>query len=120
MHPCVTADRERIKQVLTNLITNAIKYSPQADRIIIVGLSTYTDSGQARVSVEDFGIGVPESEQRSIFNRSFQVALHRKRSRPGTLFRARLWIIYFFGDYQPPRWQDMGGKPCERRLDLRS
>ena len=51
----VIGDRKRIEQVLINLITNAIKYSPNADKIIIHLSST---NEQIVVSVQDFGFGI--------------------------------------------------------------
>lgn len=68
----VLADRERIRQVFTNLITNAVKYSPQADRILVGVKSDLPDSG-VTCYVQDFGIGIPKSEQQEIFKRFFQV-----------------------------------------------
>jgi signal transduction histidine kinase len=60
----VTADRDHIEQVLNNLVTNAIKYSPGGGSIVIeVGRE---DRG-VRVSVRDQGIGIPEKELESIF-----------------------------------------------------
>ena len=62
-------DTDRIGQVLTNLITNAIKYSPRSERIIVTG---HIDDGGARVGVQDFGIGIPESDLERIFDRFYQ------------------------------------------------
>jgi signal transduction histidine kinase len=60
----VTADRDHIEQVLNNLLTNAIKYSPSGGAIVIdVG----REDGGVRVSVRDEGIGIPEKELESIF-----------------------------------------------------
>jgi signal transduction histidine kinase len=60
----VTADRDHIEQVLNNLVTNAIKYSPGGGSIVIeVGRE---DRG-VRISVRDQGIGIPEKELESIF-----------------------------------------------------
>lgn len=66
----VLADRDRIGQVLTNLISNAIKYSPYADTII-TRLSA--DGEQALVQVQDFGIGIPWEKQKQIFQRFYRV-----------------------------------------------
>ena len=55
----------RIAQVVTNLISNAVKYSPQADKIVI-HLDMQTD--EVVVQIQDFGIGVGEDEQLEIFN----------------------------------------------------
>src|SRR5438132_3355258 len=60
----VTADRDDIEQVLNNLVTNAIKYSPGGGPIVIdVG----REDGGVRVSVRDQGIGIPDKELESIF-----------------------------------------------------
>ncbi len=63
-------DADRIGQVLINLITNAIKYSPRARRVI-VSLKP-EEGGFVKVSVEDFGIGVDKKKQQKIFERFFQ------------------------------------------------
>ena len=66
----LTGDRERIRQVVTNLLTNAIKYSPQADRI---NLCTAQDGDKVIMAVQDFGIGIPKAEQAHIFERFYRV-----------------------------------------------
>lgn len=68
----VFADRLRIGQVLTNLLTNAVKYSPR-DRRVIVRLSDEDD--RACVSVQDFGKGIRNTEQQKIFDRFYQVSV---------------------------------------------
>jgi signal transduction histidine kinase len=67
----VFGDKGRIGQVLMNLLTNAIKYSSQAD-IVIVHLSA--DSENVRVSVQDFGDGIAKEYQQKIFERYYQVS----------------------------------------------
>jgi PAS domain S-box-containing protein len=62
----ITADRERIGQVLTNLISNAVKYSPEGGEVTIT--SERIKSG-VKVSVQDTGIGIPEEMQAKIFKR---------------------------------------------------
>jgi PAS domain S-box-containing protein len=69
-HQKIRADRDRVKQVLTNLLTNAIKYSPQADKIIV---TTQKESDSIKVGIQDFGIGIPEDQKQRIFDRFFQV-----------------------------------------------
>ena len=65
----VDYDERRIQRVLQNLIGNAIKYSPDGGDIEI-GLSVQDD--QARVSIRDHGIGVPESERGRVFERGYR------------------------------------------------
>lgn len=68
----VYGDRDRITQVVTNLLTNAAKYSPQAN-LILVNLKE-SDS-EAIVSIQDFGIGITKENQKRIFERFFRVAI---------------------------------------------
>ncbi|MBA3550858.1 PAS domain-containing sensor histidine kinase [Patescibacteria group bacterium] len=65
----ITGDKERIGQVIMNLISNAIKYSPRADCIII---KTKQKGEWAIIEVQDFGIGIPKEEQGKIFDRFFR------------------------------------------------
>ena len=66
----VNADRNRMEQVLINLISNGIKYSPGADKVIIK--LTKTDSG-VKIAVTDFGIGIPANKQALLFDRFYRV-----------------------------------------------
>jgi signal transduction histidine kinase len=66
----VYGDKDRLGQVLINLLTNAIKYSPDADKVIVC---VSNDQQAATVSVQDFGIGIAESHQQHIFERFYQV-----------------------------------------------
>lgn len=64
------ADQQRIEQVIINLITNAVKYSPGDNRVII----QITLSGnRVTVSVQDFGIGIAKEQQERIFSRFYRV-----------------------------------------------
>ncbi|CAA9584933.1 MAG: hypothetical protein AVDCRST_MAG88-3804, partial [uncultured Thermomicrobiales bacterium] len=67
----VHADPARVEQVLTNLIANAVKYSPAADRVDIV---LARDGAFARLSVRDEGIGIPRSEQGKLFSRFYRAS----------------------------------------------
>jgi len=60
----VTADRDHLEQVLNNLVTNAIKYSPSGGAI---NIEVRPDDGGVRLSVTDEGIGIPEKELEAIF-----------------------------------------------------
>ncbi|MBI2600134.1 PAS domain-containing sensor histidine kinase, partial [Candidatus Daviesbacteria bacterium] len=77
IHAKVNADKERIRQVLINLITNAAKYSPKGGKIII---RSQKKNNELIVSVKDFGVGVANSEQERIFERFYQAeGLNRDR-----------------------------------------
>ncbi len=67
----ILADKYRIEQVLANLLNNAVKYSQASPRIhISIDLC---GSNAVKVSVQDFGIGIPEDKQRQLFDRYFRV-----------------------------------------------
>ncbi|MGK7390192.1 MAG: PAS domain-containing sensor histidine kinase [Candidatus Cyclobacteriaceae bacterium M2_1C_046] len=65
-------DRERIGQVITNLLTNAIKYSPKKDKVIIKTLIEQGNN-EVKVSVQDFGMGLSVEDQKKVFERFFRV-----------------------------------------------
>ncbi len=66
----VEVDRIRIEQVLTNYISNAIKYSPGSDKIL---LRVNTEGDSVKVSVRDFGIGIAREKTPYVFDRFFRV-----------------------------------------------
>ncbi len=76
----ISGDKDRIGQVLINLLTNAIKYSPHADKVMI---RVSTDRHRATVSVHDFGIGIAQSHQQRIFERFYQVTDPEEKTYPG-------------------------------------
>lgn len=63
------ADRGRLEQVMTNYISNAVKYSPGAKEIIV---DAKHEDDFMIVSVQDFGLGIPKNKQDKIFNRFFR------------------------------------------------
>ncbi|GAC1349305.1 MAG: hypothetical protein NVSMB27_21180 [Ktedonobacteraceae bacterium] len=77
---CVQGDRDRLGQVFINLLTNAVKYSPRADKVL-VHLSG--EQEQVIVSVQDFGIGIDPSQHKKIFERFYQVTDPEERTYPG-------------------------------------
>jgi len=77
----VFADKPRTGTVITNLISNAIKYSPGANHVVID--MEHIDE-RVRVSVQDFGFGIPESEQGSLFQRFGRTESVRESKIPGT------------------------------------
>ncbi|MES2266569.1 MAG: PAS domain S-box protein [Bacteroidota bacterium] len=76
----VFSDKERIGQVITNLVTNAIKYSPQSNRIII---STELEDNIVTVCVEDFGIGIPDDKKDRVFEQFYRVSGSKQHTFPG-------------------------------------
>ncbi len=73
-------DRDRIGQVLINLLNNAIKYSPQASTVVV---RVAKDHNNALVSVQDFGIGIAKEHLQKIFERFYQVTDLEERTYPG-------------------------------------
>jgi len=76
----VYGDRERIGQVIINLLTNAIKYSPHSDKIRV---TTSTSSNKVTFCVQDFGIGIEEEKQSQVFERFFRVSGDNQKIYPG-------------------------------------
>lgn len=85
--PTVHADRDRIQQVLTNLLGNAIKFSPQGGEILIAaeamdGSTSAESPGWVKVSVSDQGVGVDEKHHEIIFDRFHQIPAETFREKP--------------------------------------
>ncbi len=76
----VFADKERIAQVAANLISNAIKYSPDAEKIIV---KTEVKGDESVFSVKDFGIGMPADKIGKVFNQYYRVAEDQNNTFPG-------------------------------------
>ncbi len=73
-------DAYRLEQVIMNLITNAVKYSPNADKVVV---SLSETDRNVRVSVTDFGIGIPEAQQAKVFRKFFRAQGKNRHSFPG-------------------------------------
>ncbi len=87
--PSIQGDETRLRQVIDNLISNAIKYSPKGGEVRISG--TFDDQ-TVTVAVKDQGVGLPQDEQDRIFERFYRVdgALSRKTQGTGLgLYLAR-------------------------------
>ncbi len=76
----IIADRERISQVITNLINNAVKYSPDASDINIY---TEYDDGMITLCVQDFGIGIAQEKQEKVFEQFYRVSGVKEHTFPG-------------------------------------
>jgi PAS domain S-box-containing protein len=79
--PPVWGDPERLREVLSNLVSNAIKYSPDGGTVWVGGR---TDQTGVTVYVADQGIGIPPEEQARIFERFHRVESGLHRSTEGT------------------------------------
>ena len=80
--PPLLGDRERIRQVLTNLAENAIKYNEAGGHVEIAARERET--GEVRVAVVDDGIGIPEAALGRLTERFFRVDKSRSRGQGGT------------------------------------
>src|SRR5947209_6720002 len=76
----VIGDRDRLGQVLTNLLNNAIKYSPQAEQVLVRLACTLEE---ILVSVQDFGIGIPSDSQERVFKRFYRGSSNVEQRFPG-------------------------------------
>jgi signal transduction histidine kinase len=76
----VIGDRDRLEQVLINLITNAIKYSPHAEK---VDVSLAAAGESVIVQVRDYGVGIPNDQLDKIFDRFYRVYDEKNTIFPG-------------------------------------
>jgi signal transduction histidine kinase len=67
--PAVVGDADRLRQILTNLLSNALKYTPSGGHITI---TAHEDAGGVRVAVQDTGIGLTPDEQAQLFTPFFR------------------------------------------------
>jgi signal transduction histidine kinase len=88
----VLADKDRIGQVMINFLTNAIKYSPNSNKIDVRIHRTINE--EIAFSVKDYGIGIEEEEQSKIFERFYRAKGREEQTYPG--FGIGLFIAYEF------------------------
>jgi len=79
--PQVQGDVDRLRQVLGNLLENAIKYSPHGERVLV---RARADDAHVRVDVEDRGPGIPEDQQALIFEKFGRATQHGEHTHHGT------------------------------------
>jgi len=79
--PKVSGDRDRIEQVVVNLLDNAIKYTPSGGSVLV---SADKSDGFVKVDVADTGIGIPADDMPRIFERFYRVDKARSREMGGT------------------------------------
>jgi signal transduction histidine kinase len=93
----INGDRDRLKQVLINLIANAIKYTPQGGEVF---LSLGKVGANARLIVRDTGLGIPAEDLPHIFERFYRAEKSRTRSKVGGFglgLSIAYWIVNHHG-----------------------
>jgi PAS domain S-box-containing protein len=79
--PTMLGDRSRLAQVLDNLISNALKFTPRAGRVAV---RVSVDGDDALVEIQDTGVGIPLDEQGRLFERFFRSSTATEQAIPGT------------------------------------
>ncbi|MCP9484581.1 MAG: PAS domain-containing protein [Gaiellaceae bacterium MAG52_C11] len=79
--PAIRADADKVRQVLVNLVENAIKYSPDGGR---VSVALEPSGGRLRISVVDEGLGIPAAEHERIFEKFYRLDPNLTRGVGGT------------------------------------
>jgi signal transduction histidine kinase len=100
--PLVAGDPDKIRQVLVNLVDNAVKYSPDGGKVVV---ELSAGEGRLRFSVHDEGLGVPPAEQHRIFERFYRLDPNLTRGVGGTglglyicrelvrRMNGRIWVV---------------------------
>jgi signal transduction histidine kinase len=100
--PPVAADPDKLRQVLTNLLDNAVKYSPDGGAVRVALSQSGT---RVRIRVEDGGLGIPPAEQARIFEKFFRLDPNLTRGVGGTglglyicrelvhRMHGRIWVV---------------------------
>jgi len=100
--PPVAADPDKLRQVLTNLVDNAVKYSPDGGRVRV---ELSQAGNRIRFRIEDQGLGIPPTEQSRIFEKFFRLDPNLTRGVGGTglglyicrelvhRMHGRIWVV---------------------------
>ncbi len=76
----IYGDKEKLNQVVNNLISNAIKYSPGADKILV---TTKLENDGVTLCIQDYGIGITKEEQEKVFQQFYRVTGDSQATFPG-------------------------------------
>ncbi|MCJ7840200.1 cell wall metabolism sensor histidine kinase WalK [Lederbergia sp. NSJ-179] len=77
----IEGEKDRIQQIVLNLLSNAIAYTPEGGKIVV---TLWEEANQIKLSIADTGIGIPSSELPRIFERFYRVEKARSRRSGGT------------------------------------
>ena len=80
--PAIVGDRERIEQVVVNILSNAVKYTPAGGHIRLAACTV--PNNRVRITVEDDGVGIPAADVPRLFERFYRVDKARSRAAGGT------------------------------------
>ena len=80
--PAIVGDRERIEQVVVNILSTAVKYTPAGGHIRLAACTV--PNNRVRITVEDDGVGIPASDVPRLFERFYRVDKARSRAAGGT------------------------------------
>lgn len=105
----IIGDKRRLTQVFTNIITNAIKYSPQAHT---VDIKLYFSGDHTMIAIQDYGVGIPDEVQANIFER-FNRGIYgtNERAFPGLgmgLYIANEIVTHYGGTITPDTTRSIG------------
>jgi signal transduction histidine kinase len=78
--PPMAGDRDRLAQVLDNLVSNAVKFTPDGGS---VSVRLDARDGEALIEIEDTGVGIPASEQSRLYERFYRASTATARAIPG-------------------------------------
>ena len=110
--PLVYTDKDRLEQVVANILSNSVKYTPDNGRIEIFATYLY---GNVYIKIKDNGIGIPKDDIERIFERFYRVDKARSREQGGTglgLAIAKEMITALGGDILIESEQGVGTEVC--------
>jgi len=113
--PAVSADKGRMFQLLDNLVSNAIKFTPEGGSVVVRVMQR---GDSVVIEVADTGIGIASNEQRQLFQRFFRASTARDQQIPGTglgLYIARAIVEAHGGEINV---QSESGQGTTFRIDL--